>query len=710
MKQYELWLDESGKFIDQIETEEVPSMVGGLLFPVDQFDSEKATQVVNEMKEQLGIEGSINGKFFHSTKYGTYAKTLLKKLYDENGKFVVFQNKERLSIINNDYTYINILAEGVIQLLRVLQGTNSEEVHLSVKAARRLNVTKSKENGINSFIHDDEFIVRLKERILLAIARTGAKNMNWDFEVINARRDIRSEIGDCICHTWFRKNSPKKFTDEHRVFIHELYHEPFLFSVFEHATSSAIMRLLGEGSVGEALFEALVCYDDLEDPHFRESATKTEVQVHPILDSVIQRFVELTDRNRDTQFSITVQNIEQLLDVDRDLQLGKTVLENLQTHGLPLIAERNIHSDFLAMKAAMLLLVCANHQGDVIAAEKQLKQLRKHLKKMQGRFEFLDLWVKMVVLEAVHEMNCFQFERAVVILSHTEKTMKEVFALVATAFQNDEAEDRMKSQLVGKLLGTRLLSRILLGRKDPNQLLWARQDSQEAISKFFYEEDKSRQYQYRSQLECEAHQFHDSLFWLGKAFHVEIHSFSQCTQLLEAIESTNYYQRLFGLMHYTRLMAELALAEQLTYAEQMLIAWDHAGIENIDGNDHPIEIIYWKLATTEMKLHQPKKAFHHYDKALKICQFNKERLTLRVISLGVEFERVALLAEQKDTRFSKEMKEKYNHRSLKKAYQNLLKEEIPSSMREFLSEWEAILELEEVDADRSLSYSRMVPY
>ena len=158
MKRFELWLDESGDFDNDIEKSGKganPSLVGGLLLETGSFPEtsiqfvlpeEGTYHSVNE-KDQLQRFRKIEGKLFRN---------------DAN-RIVVFSNQERIMILDNNLTYLNIISEGIFQLIKHLKALYGE-VYLKVIIANRVNTTTGL-NYAQSIVPQNEYEKRLKEKL-----------------------------------------------------------------------------------------------------------------------------------------------------------------------------------------------------------------------------------------------------------------------------------------------------------------------------------------------------------------------------------------------------------------------------------------------------------------------------------------------------------------------------------------------------------------
>src|SRR5699024_10870690 len=310
----ELWLDESGDFEGDHNEHKNPSLVGGVLVKQGQITEEIAQQIIGKDYVHYNEEeGSENMK-------------LLEKIKEMNGEFVIFENKERVKIIDGDTTYLNVLAEGIIQLLLRLSAIYGD-FKLTVLIATRKNMSKGR--GI---IDEQEYENRLRERIIVGLARNFlTRKNNWDYEIQfgDARYLSRLMLADGICNTYLTRTAPVKFTKPQRDRIKQLYDEQFVFSFFEHSTKAEMERLLAEGDVSEVIFESyLESNKDIKD-HY--------------LTLALDQLQQFDEYGQTLQLRSISQKVETFIKIDRNHQYIRPILIAMQTDLLPQLAERGIH-------------------------------------------------------------------------------------------------------------------------------------------------------------------------------------------------------------------------------------------------------------------------------------------------------------------------------------------------------------------------------
>ncbi|WP_078427978.1 hypothetical protein [Alkalihalobacterium alkalinitrilicum] len=722
---FELWLDESGNFIDEQKKTGAPSIVGGMLVPVKKNNDQWASALVTQTREKYNIkERYIHGTELHGNKYGEMAVELLQKCIDEDARLIIFENEERIDIVNSDMTYLNILAEGIIQLLQTLAAEH-EEIKLSILAANRVKVDGMQDRQETILIKDYEYKERLAEKIALSMARRNlmnGSNWNWSFQLDSAKSNPRLMLADVVCHSWFVQDG-RKFTDVTRELLRNLYKPAFVFSVFEHATEAAIRRSLMAGTIGEALFEWL---DAKTATSVKPSYVSTEIATtieedldySYYLQLIATKLTQIPEFAQATQLSIVENHVETLISIDRNFDKATRMLELIKHEVAPALAKAGVKEKRFFFKVYINLLKIANHRGNVILGSEQIEISRSLLDQLAGRWETIDDVIGYMILEGVHRMNTYDFQGTIDGMNKVQKFIDTSFELLSISLLEDLSlfSEDMKSNLKGKVLGTRLQARSFLIREDREQIVLARKDSDDAIEEFSTQSDLNRQYQYRCQIECEAKEPIEALKWLGKAFQTTYKSTNDLQTLMKKIHEARYIDQIFGAMHYSRALVSAYECNEFDLAERMYEQWVKSKIEqtlfSIDVKEHPYEIILWKHAYYLGKTNRLKAAIEKYDQAYKICNHSVNRYTLRSIGLGILFEKTSVLQIAG---------KKYSHEAKKalqiacKQYDEFMKEGLPEQLNSYFEQFKPTIEnlhsLSEEDQSKILyTLSLKIPY
>lgn len=707
---YELWLDESGDFKSDIEGDvDTPSIVGGFLIPVGKIDEQKAKHILEASREGTPEAGKkwVHGTDMSNKYYGQISNKALQNLKELGAHLVIFENKEKVKIVNSDLTYLHILSEGIIQLFQTL-GLEHDEIQLDVYAARRVKTDHEefKEKGRIYLIQPDEYKERLLEKLDLGYARRSmrpsANQWNWDLKTASAREDARLMLADIICHSWYRQNDKRKFSDEERESLLSLFDQRYLFTAVESSTVASMNRHLSEGAIGEALYEWILAEEEWEG----QEETPEE-----LLDIILQRLKQLPDFAQQTQLSGLLNHLKTLIQLERKFEKAKKYLLKIQDFVIPAMKKEQMNHYEFFFDVHLMLFTNATHQGDIELSEQQMQHCRTYLAKLTQRWESFGAVLDYYVRESVHLMNSYDFIGVVKNMDQLENLLQNTIELFPIALQ-DELEidiENMNADIYGKVVGTRLQAYTFLSRLEKEQIELARNDSEKALDQFVNESDVSRQYQYRSQIECEAGNFQESLMWLGKS--VGVTSKADASQIIEHILNADHAAKIFGFMHYARLMAEAAVQDDMSFATNLYDAWNRANIEReileTYPNQHPYQIILWKLATYFMKTGSTKAAIERYQKAEAICAENKDSWTLFSIILAIKAEEVYLLANA-GKKF--EADRKRAERGLRKHFDYFIEQNLPDAMREFFTGWKEVLDNNELDHEEVFKLSRTIGY
>lgn len=145
MKQFELWLDESGKFADsESQKEEIYSFLGGVLV-------EKAALKKLNLSTFL-YDSSLNHAMNMSPdkKKQYVIPRLIEFKSQANARYIFFENLEWHGDGDNRQLYLQILSEGLVQLTQLLEAKYGD-IRLDIIIASRLA-----QKGTEKFVHIEE--------------------------------------------------------------------------------------------------------------------------------------------------------------------------------------------------------------------------------------------------------------------------------------------------------------------------------------------------------------------------------------------------------------------------------------------------------------------------------------------------------------------------------------------------------------------------
>src|SRR2546423_13864849 len=140
---------------------------------------------------------------------------------------------------------------------------------------------------------------------------------------------------------------------------------------------------------------------------------------------------------------------------------------------------------------------------------------------------------------AAREMACLEFPavsaRMELVVAHYDDLAKLFRSVMPNMFSTP-----VRSDLKAKALGTWLQSEILAGVGRAGRTASARLISDRAIEEFCNRDDKERQYQYRSQLECSAGDFRAAREYLARSLRLDDFSHDRSEEHTSELQSLAY--------------------------------------------------------------------------------------------------------------------------------------------------------------------------
>ena len=625
MKNYELWLDESGDFNnDQNKTrsDANPSLIGGLLIENRTFPD----SYVNSILPEEGTYHSVNEND-QLVRFRQIEEKIFKNAFN---RFVVFSNQERIMILDNNLTYLNIISEGILQLIKHLKAQYGE-IYLRVIIANRVDTTTG-QRPENSVVSSNEYIKRLKEKLLVGGFDNSISNKEWELQTASARKDKRLMLADIVCNTFFTRYRERKFDSDERNYIEGIYNDSqktIVFTVFESLLEKEFNNNILENRIGEAV--SIICVTDdkeLLEKGFRILREKIRsCGFHDV------RF----------QYKFIEAYIEYYINVVRDFDICELFLCNLLKYYIPLLEEydsssSNVLSKYLTLDIKFYLLTVYTHMGNIEKSKHIEKECEMEIGNLPASIDSLNYQIKFKERKVNSLINEFDFDDAlssVDILVENCREIKDMLSLVSD-------DDRIYYDELAKALGTRVQIKTFMLRSDDSIYGSAITDSEEAIKNFIRDEDKKRQYLYRVQLETEHKAYDNALEYLIRSLDYRGNDFKKMWSI--AVQTS-----IFSVSAYIRLMAEGA-AYGWTKSNDMFDGMSNdMFLENLSEKDklfHPAEIIFWKYAKFCSCNGMINAAQKYYERSLDVC-FADNNVTLNVIGIGIECEYHSFLITNK---------------------------------------------------------------
>ena len=368
-------------------------------------------------------------------------------------------------------------------------------------------------------------------------------------------------------------------------------------------------------------------------------------------------------------------------------------LDRLKKHFFIELELGKISAIKFMMDIHLLALTIATHKGAIHQEAHELKSCEILLPSLVNRWESLDYYFIFQIRKGVHLINSYDAGGCIALMDEIEHLIDDTFSLFPLSDGFNKVCTDMKSDIRGKVLGTRLQARLFLVKNDPNQLSLARKDSDNAISEFAKVADVNRQYQYRCRIEYESGNPTEALGWLFKSHSLE--KSDSFDEIVECIITSHKHAAGFSLMHFVCIMAEANIRGEVSLSENMHKSWNKFRVQEYLAKNqqhcHPYEIIHWKLATFLMMQGNITSAMEEYHAATYICDMEPKHQTLRAISLGIKGEKVALLMKC----YGMDISKKYFRvasQDLSNTFYSFMNLDIPLSMKRHFLSWRPLIE------------------
>ena len=575
---YDLYLDESGDF-DQndLNRKKEVSFVGGLLIPHEEATNTFLNNLPLQAQEHATEEYRKEAYF-----------SILDSLKQHRGHFVLFQNPERIRVVNPDTTYLNIITEGYIHLAKQLRQMHPlDDITIDLIIANRQAVSFKQENQIKSGedikILQAEYFSRIEEKLLIASGRESIQHVAARPCFANAKKDKRLMLADIICNTWLTRKGKRKFTAEDRVRINEWYQDAYSFDVFKSATMKYLDQLLLDGHYGEAMHQ--LC------------SLNSLTGFKRIRDFLLDAIVSDSDYLMESWFSQMSLHIRQYNRRNQHEE-GIRVAENYKRYILDMIVPPNPYAqkmlNYWRFDTDYFLLTMYDHIGNADKCQAYIALCREEAGAINRSWERIDYYFGYRIRELNVLMGRYAFQNVLdesVALEEIFEQAKELFAMIGTYAEGE----KVRSELLGKVYGIQVEAYINLLHAHPEYAKVALQRSDAALSEFESANDLSRQYQWRCLLLNEMDQPREAFVWLMKAAQSE--SAAQFVEAMFALRPGSYD---FLMWHYTNVMLKLQQQKDPLATEMAAALRKHpqyrADTTNSQKKGHPWNLVLWNLA------------------------------------------------------------------------------------------------------------------
>ena len=676
MKNYQLFLDESGQFKEtnsKGKSKQKPSIVAGYLALDKKCNTYWAKKLLRKIKDSNSVFSNISIDPFHGMvtndpNLSAFITSLLQELCGDGRICLVeFKNERGLDIVNSDITYLNVLTEGILQLILGLMKETDDDINLDIDFAKRVDVTQKEESGgrIIQYINQKEYKERLEERLVLqleALPKHIQERFTYSIQCGNANTDAVLMISDAVCGAL--RGFTNQFTTEERSAIKSL--KTIQYTVLDHKVWQAIESQLAAQNIGQAVFQWYSQFD--EDERLRKRKEEFE-------NTIINKLTNATADFAQGQFNVIHEIIDALIK-GRKYNAANIVMDKLIKVFYPMMEKAGLDVKRQLFDAHFYRLTTCTHQGTVSLGNQEMQRCDELFKEVDWRYEDLEYLHNYKLRKVEQQKNAFDFKGALEILTEMEKTIEDLVNAITLVDALGPFTKNIKSQMLGKVMGSKVAVESFLLDEIPELKKQILLDSDKAINQFTESSDIERQYQTRAMAEYKLGNYDNAIHALQKTGNtIE-------DDLFILIRSFKETDNIFGLMHYANIMA-LASEHDLALGKEMYDAWNQEEIMkyvNKQEEKYPKYVIQWRVATTKANLDIGDKGEEYYKKAKEIALSDINAPTIYAAGLTILAEYNANIKGS-----GKPMQQ------LKKNYEKFMESDIPETMKDCFKSWDVLI-------------------
>ncbi len=695
-EKYTLYLDESGDFDKDLE---IPwkneCLVGGLL--VDErvpLKQERAKQLlISSWKRIVPSDAGLSPdqafkRARHATELGGAEKAaMVSSILDEAercGEFIIFENYKKTRIVNSTLTYINIMADGIIQLLnRLVSEHPGTKIKLRVVAGFRKDTTVPvSADRAAGYIGTQDCVDRIREHLELAKVKNHsvcASRSEVSFCYDDDKENSILILCDYICNFYLTRTAPayqaacKNATL--REYLLQKYRDKNIFSLYGNAERERALSCCNAQDYDSALYDICTGLISRKDT----------------VDMVLSAFLRLPGKVRQNHLRILGTYFNNLIGSQRNLELGNKVLA--QAALLSGRLEDAGAGDLLfALDIVLYQLTVASHLGQIGEMEKLFSRCRELLGQALSYSENLNYAFLYYNRYAVYLMDTFRVREAFELLEQVKKQFAAYELILEDLPGIRIAEKSVRSDQLGRILGTQVQCLPSLMAHGVCTYGDAVRISDQALGNLIFDTDKRRQHQYRAHIEFMAGNDKSALDHLCYGFNV-----SGWESLFDASLPGSGFA-LYHLSCFVRHFAEKR--EEYPYADIKKTVRKFCNNEMLffGSENYPDFITCANIAYAMSALNFDTAVIKRYYKAgISLPDRVGYSPLFQMMKLILWSEYIAFLKDRQDP------EEEMNISQMKKSQKQLELSGLPESMRALLDHMDTLYEENSASAFRSFS-------
>lgn len=697
-----LYIDESGDFGPRQSWGRRPCVIGGFLAQSSATEDAAWNFLADVAGHERDACFHAQDRTVQADRAGWVAK-LPSALAARRWSVALFEHSSGREVIDNATTYLNVLAEGVVQLLLDLAAEfrgSPDPLRLELLLAERW-LPRPDDPSIKDMTPQEAYVLRLRERFAVEQVRQaallGRRLELGAVELGSARGDPRLMVADLVCGVWrFRDELDAKSIEG----IEEVVGSR-CYSALRPVEASRIRDAIARGDLAAAMHDLVVT--DAEDSEAVADRKR-----------VLDRLAALTTEGRERELDGALARVDERstarLSVDAIADIARRWRERIVAPLRDRLAEGDRW--LLSRVEARLLwnvLTAANHSGSLSKARSALHELEEFRRAIPANFSNFPLELEIALAEAVHRTDALDLERACTAMRKVADDLEPILSMLGSLWGRPEETTALKSNLLGKTVGTELQAWTRRGRFDRGSYDEARRLSGQALALFPGTDDVRRQAGYRCQLEADAGDWKEAFRWLARAVGAEVADGSAPDPEATLTAASRVSWSVFYWTHVWEATTRADGAIARGVAARCLDAWNKANLVASQrwfgsGFAFPGHLVAWKAGVASVRGGSVKPGLRLLERAAQECFREPDAEVFRFIGLGVLADLAASTdgAQRRGTlnRLARETKALHNVQGL------------PETLGRELDHWIGELESSEVadEVARLGKLSRRVPY
>ncbi len=702
---FEVYIDESGLFIetstdpkDRIaahkQARKFKSQLAGVLFKLNTLNENSAEAIIRESCQKSGVNfnhGFHANEIRENNQYSEFVSACCNQFNIKNIQPFRIVNEEQLSFGDRVSNYTNVLAELLIRICHTLAKSGYEEINLHVTAAKV--VLDEDEKGEIHFMEKGDYQSRIHEYFARAAVRKGYSHQtrNWKvkaFRIGSARVNKVLQLCDIVSnasHDNFLKcDSVAKENLQHALGAYDwtLSHDVFFEDINQYTSLE---------SYGLALI--LMAQRAIDVP-----ASKDDDLFTHQLDTIVRSMGNMPATAGLSQLQVVVnwlqQGIENRSDLEFSVSAAEWIRDCLKNHAV-FQKKDELLANWLNFVITSLLITAKNHLGKTKEASNESVYLDSLIPVLAGRWEYSSDIMHALIAQAVHLNDCFEHQKVVKNMELVSGFYQTLSGFFKEAYPGMFPEE-VKSDICGQALGTKLQSQTFLALQNKIDIDEVRNTSDEAIRQFALEDDKRRQYQYRSEVEAIAQDWEEARRFLSMSLGLEDCSHDALAEAINRIESS--VSQGFAFLHWTRLGGMAAAKAEQTELDAFMKAMKKQRFLNhpwVQGQyaEYPTHGILRRMAVANAANNDRANALKYLNRLHKITEDTRKQSPIFNAILIAALVQVAGVLYQKHSKDSRNLLTSTNSQKpgALQAVNQLIEQTSDShpAMATLFSEWDA---------------------